>query len=245
MLNTICNITGITITPSGQRLVVDSNNRKVKLFSQDITFLSSVSVPGHPWDITMVNAREAVVTVRQSLVFLEVTNTQLRIKHTIKLSFVCFGITHSNGKLFVTDRTTIHALDLRGNELWSVGRSLFTSLFKDAWYVSSNSDGRWVAVTDYDKRTITILDTNNGAVITSRRLKHCDGLSGVSVDTSDNIFVCAGRNIYVLSNDLKNEHVLFNMGDELIPQAITYDKMKHQLIISIWFSGSVRCLQLS
>ena len=209
----------------------DFDNQKVKLFSQDMIFLSLVSVPGYPWDITMVNDREAVVTVGQSLVFLEVTDTQLRITHTIKMPFYCIGITHSNGKLFVADCTTIHALDLRGTELWSVGRSLFKSLFQNPRYVCSNSDGRWVAVTDYDKNTITVLDTNNCAVITSRQLKHSNGLLGVSVDMSDNIFVCLGRNFVVMSNDLKNEHVLFNIG-YADRKAIAYDKIKHQLIIS-------------
>ena len=243
--NKTCHITGITITPSGQRLVVDFSNQKVKLFSQDMRFLSSVSVPVCPYDIAMVNDREAVVTVGQSLVFLEVTDTQLRIKHTIKLSFYCYGTTHSNGKLFVTDSEKLHALDLRGTELWSVGRSLFKSLFKNARYVSSNSDGRWIAVTDYDKDTITILDTNNGAVITSRQLKNCNWLRGVSVDMSDNIFVCAGRNIVVLSSDLKNEHVLFNMGNEFF-QAIAYDETKRQLVISKGYNeDTVSCIQLS
>ena len=242
--NRKCFITGITITPSGQRLVVDNINRKVKFFSPDMRFLSSVSVPVYPWDITMVNDREAVVTVGQSLVFLEVTDTQLRIKHTINLSFYGLGITHSNGKLFVTDSETIHALDLRGTKLWSVGRSLFKSMFTNALYVSSNSDGRWIEVTACDKNTITILDTNNGAVITSRQLKDCNWLFGVSVDLSHNIFVCANPNIVVLSSDLKNEYVLFNMeGDN--PQAIAYDKMKHQLIISHNDDDRVRCLQLS
>ena len=203
-------------------------------------FLSSVSVSDDPWDITMVNDREAVVTVRQSLVFLKVTDTQLRNKHKINLSFDCLGTTHSNGKLFVTDCTTIHALDLRGTELWSVGQSLF----KNACYVSSNSDGRWIAVTDDGKRTMTILDTNNGAVINSRQVKNCNWLRGVSVDMSDNIFVCAYPSIVVLSSDLKNEYVLFNVKGD-IPQAIAYDKMEHQLIISHIDDDRVRCLQLS
>ena len=242
--NTKCYITGITITPSGQRLVVDSNNWKVKLFSRDMRFLSSVSVPDDPWDITMVNDREAVVTVDQYLVFLEVTVRQLRFKHKIKLSFYCIGITYSNGKLFVSARNRIHALDLRGTELWSVGQSLFKFLFTNALYVSSNSDGRWIAVTDYDKNTITILDANNGAVITSRQLKNCYGLMGVSVDMSDNIFVCLGCNIVALSSDLKNEHVLFSVENKS-PRAIVYNKMKHQIIISHNDDDSVRCLQLS
>ena len=189
----------------------------------------------------MVNDREAVVTVEKSLVFLEVTDTQMRIKHTIEMPFHWYGITHSNGKLFVSDYTTIHALDLRGNELWSVGQSLFQT----AWYVSSNSDCRWISVTDRDKKTIAILDTNNGAVITSRKLKNCYRLRGVSFDMSDNCFVCAGHNIVVLSSDLKNKHVLFKMGDPW-PQAIAYDKMKHQLVISKGFNeDTVSCLQLS
>ena len=61
---------------------------------------------------------------------------------------------------------------------------------------------------------------------------------------SDNIFVCARPNIVVLSSDLQNVHVLINMEGEA-PQAIAYDKMKHQLIISLLLDDSVRCLQLS
>ena len=203
-----CDINGITITPHGQRLVVDYSNKKVKLFSHDMAFLSSVSVSGAPWNITMVNDREAAVTVGKSLVFLEVTDTRLKIKHRIYLSFNAWCITYSKDKLFVTDRTTIHALNLQGTELLSVERSLFKSLFINAVYLSNNSDGRWIAVADEGKNTITILEINNGAVITSRQLKHSDGLTGVSVDMSDNIFVSAGRNTVVLSNDLKNEHML-------------------------------------
>ena len=124
-----------------------------------------------------------------------------------------------------------------------MGQTLFKSLFKNARYVSSNC-GRWVAVTDEGNNTITILDTNSAAVITSRKLKHCDRLFGVSVDMSDNIVVCAPPNIVILSGDLKNEHVLFNMKDAC-PQVIAYDKMKHQVIISQYSNDSVRCLQIS
>ena len=235
---TLCFITGITITPSGQRLMVDCDNKKVKLFSQDMRFLSSVSVSGLPWDITMVNDREAVVTVRKSLVVLEVADRQLRIKQTINVSFNSFGITSSKDKLIVTDGTTIHALDLGGRELWSVGQSLFD----DARYVCSNSDGRWVAVTDNYKNTITVLDTNNGAVITSRRLEKVGGLRGVSVDTDDNIIVCAGTNIVVLSGDLQDEQLLCNQRG----YAVAYDGNKRQLIVSYgWDIAEVSCYQLS
>ena len=206
-------------------------------------FLSSVQVSG--FDITMLNDMVAVVTSGRSLVFLEVTNEKLRIKQTINLSFDGYGITHSKGTLICTDRHQLHAIDRQGSEQLLGGQSSF----KKSLYICSNSDGRWIAATDImiGKKTITVLDANNGAVITSRQLEKTTGWSyrGVAVDTSDNIYVCGYREIIVMSGDLKNERVLFNMGDN-VPRAIAYDGSKHQLIISHGpMDDSVRCLQLS
>ena len=47
-----------------------------------------------------------------------------------------------------------------------------------------------------------------------------------------------------MSGDLKNERVLFDMGDN-VPRAFAYDGSKHQLIISHGVNDSVCCLQLS
>ena len=71
------------------------------VFSQDMIFLSSVSVPGVLWDITMMKDMEAVVTEGKSLVILDVSDRQLRIKHTIDLSFYGRGITNIKDKLIV------------------------------------------------------------------------------------------------------------------------------------------------
>ena len=236
-----CRISGVAITSCGQKLFVDYNNGNVKLFSQDMKFLSSVQVQ-HGWDITMLNDMEAVVTDARTLVFLKVTNEKLRIKQTINLSFDGCGITHSKGTLICTDRQQLYAIDRQGSEKLLGGQSSF----KNSIYVCSNRDGRWIAATDIGNNTITVLDANNGAVITSRQMEKTTVWPdiGVAVDTSDNIFVCGRKEIIVMSGDLKNERVLFNMGDN-DAQAIAYDGTKHQLIISQYANDSVRCLQLS
>ena len=236
-----CIISGVAITSCGQKLFVDDNNGKVKLFSQDMRFLSSVQV-FEGWDITMLSDMEAVVTGRRSLVFLEVANEKLRIKQTINLSFDGYGITHSKDNLICTDGHQLHVIDRQGSEQLLGGQSSF----KKSRYVCSNSDGRWIAATDSGKNTITVLDANNGAAITNRQLeKMFFSNLGVAVDTSDNIYVCGYKKIIVMSGDLKNERVLFNMDDNE-PRAIAYDGSKHQLIISHRFTNdSVYCLQLS
>ena len=234
-----CKITGVAITSCGQKLFVDRYNGKVKLFSQDMRFLSLVQVPG--LDITMLNDMEAVVTTDKALVFLEVANEKLRIKQTINLSFDSVGITHSKDNLICTDRHQLHVIDRQGSKQLLGGESSFGCSI----YICSNSDGRWIVVTDSGNNTITVLDANNGAVITSRQLEKTFWTNlGVAVDTSDNIFVCRDGEIIVMSGDLKKERVLFNMGDNTA-QAIAHDGSKHQLIISHGVNDSVCCLQLS
>ena len=235
-----CHITCVAITSCGQKLFVDNFNGRVKLFSLDMRFLSSVQVLDG-WDITMLNGMEAVVTAEKLLVFLEVANEKLKIKQTINLSFDSYGITHSKDNLICTDGRQLHVIDRQGSERLLGDQSSF----RQSDYICSNSDGRWIVAADRGEKTITVLDANNGAVITSRQLEKMTGWShlGVAVDTSDNIFVCGDKEIIVLSEDLKNERVLFNMGDNN-PQAISYDGSKHQLIVSQRLNDVVCCLQL-
>ena len=190
----------------------------------------------------MLNGMEAVVTAEKLLVFLEVANEKLKIKQTINLSFDSYGITHSKDNLICTDGRQLHVIDRQGSERLLGDQSSF----RQSDYICSNSDGRWIVATDRGEKTITVLDANNGAVITSRQLEKMTGWShlGVAVDTSDNIFVCGDTEIIVMSGDLKNERVLLNMNGT-IPQAIAYDGTKHELIISQEVKHSLCCLQLS
>ena len=146
----MCYITGVAITSCGQKLFVDNRNGKVKLFSQDMRFLSSLQV--HGYDITMLNGMEAVLTHGRSLVFLEVANEKLRIKQRINLSFDGYGITHSKDNLICTDLQQLHVIDRRGC------KQLFGCpfRFKRTRYICSNSDGRWIAATDIGKNTVTV-----------------------------------------------------------------------------------------
>ena len=56
----ICWITDIAITEDGRRLLADSYNRKVKMFSRDMKFLSSVSLVSYPWNIAVISDQLAV-----------------------------------------------------------------------------------------------------------------------------------------------------------------------------------------
>ena len=58
-----CWITGMAITNDGRRLLVDKDNKEVKLFFRDMELLSSLSLSDYnPYDIAVLSDQEAVVT---------------------------------------------------------------------------------------------------------------------------------------------------------------------------------------
>ena len=68
-----CLITGIAITNDGRRLLADSNNDKIKMFSRDMSSLHSLSLSSRPWDIAVTGDREPVVSFNETkLLLLEI-----------------------------------------------------------------------------------------------------------------------------------------------------------------------------
>ena len=238
-----CSVTGLAITKDRKRILVDNINNKVNMFSHDMKYLSSVSVPGKRWDIAVITDKEAVVTTNnKSLVTLDISGSQLSIKTTTQLPYSVRGISRYNDKLVVTSPNSYPAsvklIDQTGRVYWSVSSDQQRQpLFSDPCYVSSPGDGRssTVIVTNEGNDTLTLLNGDTGEVITRRQLKKkCP--EGVTTDTTGNVYVCYGMTgeIAVLSGDLSEEKILLSRQDDLScrPQAMVYDDEAHQLIIS-------------
>ena len=81
-----CNITGMAITNDDRRLLVDYYNNKVKLFSQDMRLLSSLSLSDSPRRIAVISDKEAVVTTdNKSLKLLDISGRKMSIIDTTAL----------------------------------------------------------------------------------------------------------------------------------------------------------------
>ena len=237
-------VTGLAITKDRKRIMVDYNNSKVKMFSHDMKYSCSVSVPGQPWDIAVITDKEAIVTTdNNSLVTLDISGSQLSIKTTTQLSYDVFGISKYNDKLVVTsgdsNPASVKLIDQTGRVYWSVSSDQQGQpLFVLPWYVSSHGGGisSTVIVTDWSNSTLTLLNGDTGEVITRRQLKGWLFPSGVTTDTTGNVYVYYWRTdeIAVLSGDLSEEKILLSRQDGLRcpPQTIVYDEEAHQLIIS-------------
>ncbi|MEW8544063.1 MAG: hypothetical protein AB2693_11060 [Candidatus Thiodiazotropha sp.] len=252
---TKCDIKCMAITKDGRILMADSNNDKVKLFSPGMKFLSSVSVPDLPWDIAVVSDTEAIVTTTSlSLVSLDISCSQLRIKTKIEVPYDIGGITKYKNKFVVcSDHPTssVKLIDLTGKVYWSVSSDQQGQpLFSCPLYLTSHDEGRssTVFVTDRGNSTLTLLNGETGGVITRRQWQYNEP-RGVTTDTAGNIYVChwLTPEISVLSGDLSEEKILLSTKNGLSggPLTIVHDDKTQQLLISYHGKDIVDSFKLS
>ena len=249
-----CWIRGMAITNDGRRLLVDWNNKKVKLFSQDMKLLSSLSLSDTPCGIAVISDKEAVVTTdNRSLVLLGISGGKMSINDTTRVPYDVDGISKYGEKLAVTSISpmpaSIKLIDKTGRVYWSVSTDgQRQSLFSKPWYVTSDIERNIVTVTDWGNNTLTVLNGDTGAVIKRRSLKD-KSPPGVTTGPSGNIYVCycGTREVAELTGDLAEERILLSQQEGLGggPLAIAYDKSCGQLITSYWFSNSVDIWELS
>ena len=234
-----CRITGMAITNDGRRLLVDNNNDKVKLFSQDMKVLSSLSL-SDPCGIAVLSDKEAVVTTHnKSLVLLEIYGRHMFIKTTTSLFYGIGGISKYGEKLAVTSQypghTSVKLIGKTGRLYWSVSTDYMgQSLFKSPQCVTSDIERNTVTVSDSGNKTLTVLNGVTGNVI-KISLKD-KSPRGVTTGPSGNIYVCYSDTleVAVLTGDLSEERILLTLQDGLRggPSAIAYDKTSGQLITS-------------
>ena len=264
-----CRITGIAITNDGRRLLADCWNSSIKLFSQYMTSVSTLSLPTKPWDIAVTGDGEAVVSCENEpkLLILGISDGTISIKRTVILCFEVSGITPYKDKLIVTCPYTsppsVKLIDLTGRVYWSTDTdqkrsTFFTRIFRNPnffhtpLYVTcyDDEDSAAVIVSDWGNHTLTVLNAETGDVITRRQVDS-KGPKGVTNDTVGNIYVCYWytNEVAVLSEDLLEEKILMSGRDRLSwfplyrrPQAIVYDSVDHQLLMS--YGEYVSCFKL-
>ncbi|XP_052244028.1 uncharacterized protein LOC127853509 [Dreissena polymorpha] len=110
-------ISGICSMPSGQVIVADFHNKKVKLLDQHYNVSSHCDVTGKPWEICPITSSEVAVVFNKDVQFISVNNgklvngRQFSLKHDVK------GIAYHQGALYITSGTTLFQYSLTGSQI--------------------------------------------------------------------------------------------------------------------------------
>ena len=242
--NKNCLITGLDIIEDGNIVVVDRNNSKLKIFSQDGKFICSLLLPEKPTDVTVINKTEAAVGMWfQQIGILDISDAhKLSIKNIIKLDYNVWAITSYQNNLILTCGTeprSVKMLDLHGKAQWSTATSSDgTVLFDSPYFITTSStDSHKVIITDEDRLTITILDARSGNLEQVIDVESGEP-RGVAADEHENIYLCYETGeISVRSKDMKEERFIADRTEGLKkPCAMVLNCKRSELLLSSSFN---------
>ena len=191
-------ITGSAFLSSGELILCDLNNSKLKLL--DIKSLpikeSTLDVPGSPWDVAPVNQHQVIVTFpfEKYLQFIQV-KPSFALNHKIDLGIECRGVTVSHEGILVTlpgaGGSKIGMYDLTGKEKCIIGPYDCKDgkiHFNQPWFITVSNDEK-IFVVNLTPPTLYCLGSNN-TVLYTVSMSAFNLYSGISVDENENVLLC-------------------------------------------------------
>ncbi|XP_052255547.1 uncharacterized protein LOC127861185 isoform X1 [Dreissena polymorpha] len=206
-----CCIEDICVLPSGQVLVVYSDNNKVMLLNKQYQVVSHCSVSDGPWVICQITPSEVGVTVGKQVQFIKVNNNQLVKDRKLKFQHDCYGIASHRGDLFVTSGTELYNYSLDGKLVSKLHENK-----SDTWTVYScavSQTGDKLYITNYNQNKLLTL-ARDGSVLSIFTDPELPCPRGVHVTPAGQVLVCGMGSITLLQIDSKGSRKLATLATE-------------------------------
>ncbi|XP_021377858.1 tripartite motif-containing protein 2-like [Mizuhopecten yessoensis] len=222
-----CWIVGVEYLPDEQIVLSDTNNKKLKLFTDKGQYLDELIMRGDPLDLCLVNNNTVAVAVNSpgGVRVVKVEDSKLSLTSEISMSNgeTCYGITHRNGRFIVSTY---------GGEVYSVTQDGTTELlhkYNNTCYCLTQcpiKGDRLVSVSNNTKGDIAVsrltADKRHTIVM---KVGVVRGARGIDVDREGNIYVCGkdSHNVVQMSWD----------GTHFRELLMSSDGMKYPYAISV------------
>lgn len=229
-------ISGSVFLASGELVLCDCNNSKIKVFKENFTHKDNITVPRNPWDVSAVSDTEIVITLpyKQMLQFSQ-TDPKLSLGNTVQLNKECRGIAVHDGLLYVSfHEGDVLVMDRNGEKKKTIVFNQDTSLrFKTPMYIAVSKAGRIYVSENTSTPTIycMLLDGKgvhryqDSGLVTSM---------GMFVDGDETVLVCgySSNNVHVVDKDGKRIKILLSAEEGLHrPNTITVRQTDNTLLV--------------
>ncbi|XP_052781151.1 uncharacterized protein LOC128217798 [Mya arenaria] len=247
----ISNISGICELLSGELVLVDNYNCRIKLLNQSYQIVDHCDVPTHPQNACNIAGNELAVSVnfndknRHEVRFFNVRDSKLQQTRQLTCCHRVQNIAHHSGRLYIASGTALYAYDKAGNQ----GRKLFEDE-SDTYTVydcAVSSDGSKIYYTNYSKDQLLTLDSagNKLATLSDHDMKN---LTAVHVSPQGHVFVCAYGSNTVLQVDREGKRKLATLATQsnglVKPNSLYYRSSTSSLIVGQHNNNNVVVLKL-
>ena len=248
-------ITGCTVMTNGDVVLCDRGNFKIKLLNSSGVLTGNMKLSS--WDVSVLDPSSVIVTLpdNDQLQVIQVY-PQLKPGRVIQLQLDedCWGVAVGKGELYVTCDNydpgvgEIRVLGLDGKVKRRLGVNQDGSfMFESPNYITVNSSGEKIFVSDYDADTVTCMAVD-GRVIYTYKDDSMRKPEGLLCDSEDNILVCGreSNNVQVLTADGKRHCTLLTESDGLkYPESIANRDSDNTLLVGCDHSDHLLSFKLT
>ena len=237
-------ITGSAFLPSGQLILCDGNNNKLKLLDENLQMKESIDLPEAPWDIAVVNQHQVIVTfpLQQYLQFIQVTPS-LALGHTVNLGMECNGVAVSRESIYISflesGEGKIGIYDVTGKKKRIIdpynGKDGKVLIKYPDYIAVSNDEKIFVSGVDAQSSTqlVYCLESSGNVLysVSNPLFKDC---SGISVDENENMLVCdrSSHKVFLITKDGKEVRELLTEKDGLSwPCTVSFHRSDGNLVV--------------
>ena len=236
-------ISGSTFLSSGELVLCDYYNNKLKLLDKSLQMKESIDVLGMPWDVAPVDQHQVIVTFPDEKYsqFIQVTPS-LALGHKVDLGMQCRGVTVSRESIYISFNDSgeckIGIYDLTGKQKLMIGPYNCEDgklLFKDPYHIDVYNEKIFVSDLDDKSNTSTVycLESNGNVLstISNPSFKRC---RGISVDENENLLLCDGKShkVFLITRDGKEVREFLTEKDGIYqPHTTSFRRCDGTLVV--------------
>ena len=240
-------ITGSAFLPSGDLILCDWYNNKLKLLDENLQMKEIIDVPGQPWDVAPVNQHQVIVTFpyQKNLHFIQVTPS-LAFGHTVDLGMQCRDVSVSRESIYITfpesGEGKIGIYDLTGKKKRIIDQYNGKDgnvLIKYPWYIAVSNDEKIFVSGESPTPTVYCLESSGNVLYTVSNplFKDC---SGISVDENENMLVCdrSSHKVFLITKDGKEVREFPTEKDGFsYPRTVSFRRSDGTLVVGGWHNN--------
>ncbi|KAH3750153.1 hypothetical protein DPMN_184671 [Dreissena polymorpha] len=257
-----CYISGIFILPSGEAIVADYTNKRVKILDKHYNVLSYFEVSSNPQGICIISTSsqlaisfcQVVISFYNKVHFFDMSNGKLKIYDaSSEFKHAILGITYHQGDLYITSGTALYqyALD-RSLPLvkdWILKKTLYedTGGGITVYKFAISPDGDWIYVTNSAHNKLITL-TIAGTLLSTFNDHELAGPNDVHVTPKGQVLVCGISSHTVIQVDREGKKKLATLASEndglRYPVSVCYNTNTDQMSVGLFASNNISVMEL-
>ncbi|XP_052232538.1 uncharacterized protein LOC127845561 isoform X2 [Dreissena polymorpha] len=207
-----CSIRGICLFANNTTVLVDRDNKKIKLLDKELNVIFYLHLSTFAWDLSQVSFDEVAVTIDNDKIhgveFFLIKNGSILKKMALYFPHRCRGVTFSMSYLYITSGNALYQYSMTGQQL----KKLYEDTAREfTVYKTAICVGKIYVTNSSHHKLITL--AMDGTLLSTFTDQELIGPKDVHVTFAGQVLVCGQDSNTILQIDGDGQRETYNIGD--------------------------------